>query len=232
HAVLYRKCLLMTQSGHCWRFQNTGFCRYDGLSLVAGATMRRREFIMLVGGAAAWPIVANAQQTERMRPIGVLMGAAADEPETQARFAAFVQGLQQLGWTDGRNVHIDTLWGTEDLARLRRDAVQLIARGPDVVLAGVGATTTALQQASGTVPIGFAQGTDPVGAGQVESLARPGHNTTGFTQTDYSLSGKWFELLKEIAPAVTRMAILREPGAAGIGQWAVIAAVHRTWAWS
>jgi len=128
------------------------------------------------------------------------------------------------GGPTGRNVHIDTLWGTEDLARLRRDAAQLIARGPDVVLAGVGATTTALQQASGTVPIVFAQGTDPVGAGQVESLARPGHNTTGFTQTDYSLSGKWFELLKEIAPAVTRMAILREPGAAGIGQWAVIAA--------
>jgi putative ABC transport system substrate-binding protein len=190
--------------------------------------MRRREFITLVGGAAAWPIVASAQQTERMRRIGVLMGADATEPETQARFAAFVQGLQQLGWTDGRNVRIDILWGPEDLARLRRDAAQLIARGPDVVLAGVGATTSALQQASGTVPIVFAQGLDPVGAGQVESLARPGHNTTGFVQSEYNLSGKWFELLKEVAPAVTRMAVLREPGAAGIGQWAVIAAAAST----
>jgi ABC-type uncharacterized transport system substrate-binding protein len=135
-----------------------------------------------------------------------------------------VQGLQELGWTDGRNMHIDALWGSEDLARLSRDASQLIARRPDVVLAGVGATTVALQQASRTVPIVFAQGLDPVGAGQVESLARPGHNTTGFTQTDYNLSGKWFELLKEVAPGVTRVGILREPGPAGIGQWAVIAA--------
>jgi ABC-type uncharacterized transport system substrate-binding protein len=190
--------------------------------------MRRREFITLVGGAAAWPVVASAQQTERMRRIGVLMGAAADEPETQARFAAFVQGLQELGWTDGRNVRIDTLWGTEDVARLRRDAAQLIARGPDVVLAGVGGTTSALQEASGTVPIVFAQGLDPVGAGQVESLARPGRNTTGFIQTEYNLSGKWFELLKEVAPGVTRLSILREPGAGGIGQWAVIAAAAST----
>jgi len=190
--------------------------------------MRRREFITLLGGAAAWPVVASAQQTERLRRIGVLMGAAADEPETQARFAAFVQGLQELGWTDGRNVRIDTLWGTEDVARLRRDAAQLIARGPDVVLAGVGGTTNALQEASGTVPIVFAQGLDPVGAGQVESLARPGRNTTGFIQTEYNLSGKWFELLKEVAPGVTRLSILREPGAGGIGQWAVIAAAAST----
>src|SRR5215475_3306632 len=119
--------------------------------------MRRRDFITLVGGAVAWPMAAGAQ-TERMRRIGVLMGAAADEPETQARFAAFVRGMQQLGLTDGRNVRIDTLWGTNDAERLRRGAAQLIARGPDVVLAGVGGTIPALQQASGTTPIVFAQG--------------------------------------------------------------------------
>jgi ABC-type uncharacterized transport system substrate-binding protein len=190
--------------------------------------VQRREFITLLGSVAAWPIVASAQQTERMRRIGVLMGAAPDEPETRARYTAFVQGLQELGWTDGRNIHIDALWGSEDLARLSRDAAQLIARHPDVVLAGVGATTPALQQATRTVPIVFAQGLDPVGAGQVESLARPGRNTTGFIQTEYNLSGKWFELLREVAPAVTRVGILREPGPAGIGQWAVIAAAAST----
>jgi putative ABC transport system substrate-binding protein len=148
--------------------------------------MRRREFISLLGGAAVtWPLTARAQQSGRMRRIGVLMGTTADEPETQARFAAFVQGLEQLGWIDGRNVQIQTLWGTEDNARLRKDAVQLMARHPDIVLAGVGGTTSALQLASSTVPIVFAQGLDPVGAGQ---------------QLDYSLSGKWLELLKEVAP--------------------------------
>ena len=218
----------MTQSGHCGLFQNASFCRYDVLSLVLGAAMRRREFIALVGAGAAWPIVARAQQTERMRRIGVLMGAAPDEPETRARYTAFVQGLQELGWTGGRNMRIDALWGSEDLTRLSRDAAQLIARHPDVVLAGVGATTVALQQATRTVPIVFAQGLDPVGAGQVESLARPGRNTTGFTQTEYNLSGKWFELLREVAPAITRLGILREPGPAGVGQWAVIAAAAST----
>jgi ABC-type uncharacterized transport system substrate-binding protein len=187
--------------------------------------MRRREFISLLGGAAVtWPLTARAQQSGRMRRIGVLMGTAADEPETQARFAAFVQGLEQLGWIDGRNVQIQTLWGTEDNARLRKDAVQLMARHPDIVLAGVGGTTSALQLASSTVPIVFAQGLDPVGAGQVQSLARPGNNTTGFTQLDYSLSGKWLELLKEVAPTVAQVGVLREQGAAGIGQWAVISA--------
>jgi putative ABC transport system substrate-binding protein len=152
------------------------------------------------------------------------MGAAADEPETRARFTAFVQGLEQLGWTDGHNVQIDTLWSTDDLARLHKDAAQLIAGRPVVLLAGVGATTSSLQQATRTVPIVFAQGLDPVGAGQVQSLARPGHNTTGFIQLEYNLSAKWFELLKEVAPAVTRVGVLREPGPAGVGQWAVISA--------
>ena len=187
--------------------------------------MKRREFFGVLGGAATWPVVARAQQGDRMRRIGVLMGAAAEEPETQARFAAFMQGMQQLGWTDGRNVRIDTRWGSADLARLRRDAAELVALGLDLALAGVGATTTALLQASRTVPIVFAQGLDPVGAGQVESLARPGGNATGFIQLEYNLSGKWLELLKEIAPLVKRVGVLREPGAAGIGQWAVIAAV-------
>jgi putative ABC transport system substrate-binding protein len=186
--------------------------------------MKRREFMTLLIGVAAGPLTARAQQADRKRRIGVLMGASADEPETRARFDAFVQGLEQLGWADGHNVQIDTLWGTEDLARLRKDATQLVARRPDVLLAGVGATTSSLQQATHTVPIVFAQGLDPVGAFQIESLAQPGNNTTGFIQLEYNLSGKWLELLKEVSPAITRVAILREPGAAGIGQWAVISA--------
>jgi ABC-type uncharacterized transport system substrate-binding protein len=188
--------------------------------------VRRREFITLLGGAAAvWPLAARAQQSEPMRRIGVLMATAADEPESQVRLAAFLQGLQQLGWTDGRNVRIDYRWSAGDAARLRRDAAELVALAPDVVLAGVGATATTLLEASRTVPIVFAQGIDPVGAGLVESLARPGGNGTGFIQFEYSLSGKWLELLKEVAPQVTRVGILREPGSAGIGQWAIIQAV-------
>ena len=147
-----------------------------------------------------------------MRRVGVLMHATSDEPESQARIAAFAQGLQEAGWTVGRNVRIDTRWGTGDAARLRRDAAELVALAPDVVLAGVGATIPALLQATRTVPVVFVQGLDPVGAGFVESLARPGGNATGFTQFEYSLSGKWLELLKEIAPDVTRVGVLREPG--------------------
>ena len=191
--------------------------------------MKRREFITIIGGAAAaWPLVARAQQPDRMRRVGVLMHADRDEPESQARFNAFQQGLQQLGWTDGRNMRLDYRWSTGDFARLRRDAAELVASGPDVILAGVGATTPTLQQISRTVPIVFAQGIDPVGAGQVASLARPGGNATGFTQLEYNLSGKWFELLREIAPRVTRVGILREPGPAGVGQWAVIGAAAAT----
>jgi ABC-type uncharacterized transport system substrate-binding protein len=185
----------------------------------------RRKFLATLGGAAAWPLAARAQQPERMRRIGVLMATAPDEPESQARLAVFLQGLQQLGWTDGRNVQIDYRWSAGDAARLRRDAAELVALAPDVVLAGVGATATTLLEASRTVPIVFAQGIDPVGAGLVESLARPGGNGTGFIQFEYSLSGKWLELLKEVAPQVTRVGILREPGSAGIGQWAIIQAV-------
>ena len=189
--------------------------------------MIRREFITLLGGAAAaiWPLVARAQQSERMRLVGVLMHATSDEPESQARLVAFAQGLQEAGWSVGRNVRIETRWSTGDVSRLRRDAAELVALTPDVVLAGVGATIPALLETSRTVPIVFAQGLDPVGAGFVESLARPGGNATGFTQFEYSLSGKWIEMLKEVAPGVTRVGVLREAGPAGIGQWAIIQAV-------
>jgi putative tryptophan/tyrosine transport system substrate-binding protein len=189
------------------------------------SVIRRREFITLLGGAAAWPLEARAQQSERMRLVGVLMHATSDEPESQARIVAFAQGLQEAGWSVGRNVRIETRWSTGDVSRLRRDAAELVALTPDVVLAGVGATIPALLETSRTVPIVFAQGLDPVGAGFVESLARPGGNATGFTQFEYSLSGKWLEMLKEVAPGITRVGVLREGGPAGIGQWAIIQAV-------
>jgi ABC-type uncharacterized transport system substrate-binding protein len=187
--------------------------------------MRRREFVLALGAAAAvLPFATYAQ--ERVRRIGVLMHTTADEPESQARVAAFLQGLQEVGWAVGRNVRIDYRWSAADRGRLRKYAAELVALSPDVILAGVGGTASALQQASRTIPIVFAQGIDPVGAGNVESLARPGGNATGFTQFEYSLSGKWLELLKEVVPGVTRTAVVRDPdGAAGIGQWAVIQAL-------
>jgi putative ABC transport system substrate-binding protein len=189
--------------------------------------MHRRDFIRLVGCAAAtWPLAVRAQQPERMRRVGVLMHTTADEPESQARLAAFLQGLQEAGWAVGRNVRIDYRWSAADRTRLRNFAQELVALGPDVILAGVGGTASALQQVSRTVPIVFAQNIDPIGAGNVESLARPGTNATGFTQFEYSLSGKWFELLREMTPGLRRVAVVRdEAGAAGIGQWAVIQAV-------
>jgi putative ABC transport system substrate-binding protein len=191
--------------------------------------MNRRAFIAALGGAAAaWPRAAHAQQSEWMRRIGVLMNTGADEPESQARLAAFMQGLQELGWAVGRNMRIDYRWSAGDLARLRKDAVELVALRPEVILAGVGATTPSLLQATHTVPIVMAQGIDPVGAGYVESLARPGGNITGFIQFEYSLAGKWMELLKEVAPGITRVAVLREPGAAAIGQWTMIQAVAQS----
>ena len=193
------------------------------------AFIGRREFITLLGGGAvAWPVVARAQQPERIRLVGVLMHATSDEPESQARIVAFAQGLQEAGWSVGRNVRIETRWSTGDASRLRRDAAELVALAPDVVLAGVGATIPALLEASRTVPVVFAQGLDPVGAGFVESLARPGGNATGFTQFEYSLSGKWLEMLKEVAPGLTRAGVLREGGPAGIGQWAIIQAVAQS----
>ena len=168
--------------------------------------MRRREFITLLGGSVAtWPLVARAGQPERMRRIGVLMAAAADDSESQARIAGFLQALQQLGWADGRNVRIDTRWATTNPDDIRRHAAELAALAPDVILAASGTATVApLLQATRTVPIVFAVVIDPVGAGFVASLARPGGNATGFTIFEYGMSGKWLELLKEIAPRVTR----------------------------
>jgi putative tryptophan/tyrosine transport system substrate-binding protein len=190
--------------------------------------MRRREFIALLGGAAAaWPLAARAQQAEGMRRIGVLMASAADDSESQARIAAFLQGLAQLGWADGRNVRIDTRWATTDPDDLRRHAAELAALAPDVLVAATGTVTVApLLQATRTVPIVFVQVIDPVGAGFVVSLARPGGNATGFTIYEYGMSGKWLEFLKEIAPRMARAAVLRDPAiASGIGQFAAVQAV-------
>jgi putative tryptophan/tyrosine transport system substrate-binding protein len=188
--------------------------------------VKRREFITLLGGAAAaWPLAARAQQADRLRRIGVLMNTAADDPEGQARNTTFVQALQQFGWTDGRNARIDTRWGT-DAGSTRKYAAELVALGPDVILASGSAATSAFQQTIRTLPIVFVTVIDPVGAGFVESLARPGGNVTGFSLFDYGLSGKWLELLKEIAPGVMRVAVLRDTAVgSGVGQYAIIQAV-------
>jgi putative ABC transport system substrate-binding protein len=188
--------------------------------------MRRRDFIALLGGAAAaWPVGVHAQ--ERARRIGVLMHTTPDDPESQARITALAQGLQEAGWVVGRNLRIEVRWASGDIARLRRDAQELVALGSEVLVSGVGPTTQALQSATRTVPILMAQSLDPVGAGMVKNLARPGGNTTGFTQFEYGLSAKWFEILKEVAPRIARIGVVRDAaadGPAGIGQWAVIAA--------
>jgi ABC-type uncharacterized transport system substrate-binding protein len=187
----------------------------------------RRKFITLLGGAAAArSLAARAQERERMRRIGWLMTLPPDDPEAQARNAAFLQGLQQLDWTVGRNVRIDTRWALDDADRARKYAAELVALAPDVILVGSGAAISALLQATRTVPIVFVGLADPVGAGFVESLARPGGNATGFTSFEYGLGGKWLELLKEIAPRATRAAVLRDPTiAAGTGQWGTIQSV-------
>src|SRR6201982_748301 len=190
--------------------------------------MKRREFISLLGGAAAaWPLAARAQQGERMRRVGVLVAAAADDPEYQARNVAFLQSLQQLGWADGRNVRIDTRWATTNSDDVRRHAAELAALAPDVLVAATGTiTVAALLQATRPVAIVFVVVVDPVGAGFVASLARPGGNATGFTTFEYGMSGKWLELLKQIAPSMTRAAGLRDPAiASGIGQFGAVQAV-------
>jgi putative ABC transport system substrate-binding protein len=189
--------------------------------------MRRRKFIALLGGATTWPLMVRAQQPERMRRIGVLMASAADDSSSQTRIAAFLQTLAKLGWTDGRNVRIDTRWATTNADDLRRHATELAALAPDVIVAAFGTATVApLLQATRTVPIVFAVVIDPVGAGFVASLARPGGNATGFTIFEYGLSAKWLELLKEIAPGTTRAAVLRDPTiASGIGQFGAIQAM-------
>src|SRR6516165_717229 len=171
--------------------------------------MRRREFISVLGGAAAWPLAARAQQSERMRRIGVLMSGAADDPVGQAEAKAFRQGLQQLGWTDERNVRIDYRWAAGTVENSRKYAVELVALAPDVILA-VGGATGPMLQATRTLPIVFTIAGDPVGSGFVDSLSRPGGNATGFMLFEYSMSAKWLGLLKEIAPSVTRVAVLRD----------------------
>jgi putative tryptophan/tyrosine transport system substrate-binding protein len=182
-----------------------------------------------LGGAAAWPVTGRAQQNERVRRIGVLMSVAADGPEGAARLAAFRQGLQQANWTDGRNVDLVIRWGAGDAERIRSYAAELVALGPDVIMASGDIVGVALRQATRTVPIVFALIADPVGVGLVESLARPGGNITGFSVYDYGLSGKWLDLLKEIAPGVKRVAVMREAGTAtGTAAFAAIQAVAPT----
>ena len=196
--------------------------------------MKRREFITLLGGAAAassnlWPLTARAQQRERMRRVGVLYILAADDPETKERQVVFQQSLHQLGWTVDQNLQIDVRLVGGDTDRTRQYAAELVALGPDVILAVGSATVTPLQRATRTIPIVFVNVADPVGAGLVENLARPGGNTTGFTNFEYSMSGKWMELLKQIAPSVTRAVVIRDATvAAGIGQFGAIRAVAQS----
>ena len=188
--------------------------------------IRRREFITLLGGAAAWPLAASAQQGERVRRIGIILPASSDDPEYPVRIGAFLQEMQRLGWTIGRNIRIDTRWTRGDPEDARKYAAELVALNPDVILATGVSTVVPLLQLTRTVPIVFPAVSDPVAAGVVESLARPGGNATGFLAFEYSLSGKWPELLKQIAPTVRRAAVLREPTTpSGIGQFGIIQAV-------
>jgi putative tryptophan/tyrosine transport system substrate-binding protein len=188
--------------------------------------MRRREFITLLGGAAVWPMTARAQQAERVRRIGIILPAAADDAEYQTWVGAFLQALTQLGWTIGRNLRIDTRWATANAAEIRRHAAELAALAPDVILAAGTSTVGPMLQATRTVPVVFPTVVDPVGAGFVDSLARPGGNATGFLLFEYSLAGKWLELLKQIAPGVTRVAVLRDTTtSSGIGQFGAIQSV-------
>jgi putative ABC transport system substrate-binding protein len=186
--------------------------------------MRRREFIRLLGAAATWPFAARAQQTDPVRRLAVFTGADAGEADDTRQ--AFIQGLQELGWVEGRNLRIDTRQGGGDIGRIRRLAAELVALAPNVILGSGTATMAPLLEATRTVPIVFVNVADPVGAGFVDSLSRPGGNATGFIQFEYSLSGKWVELLKQLAPQVTRAAVLRDAAiTSGIGQFAVIQAV-------
>ena len=187
--------------------------------------MQRREFIGLVGGAALWPVVARGQQRERMRRIGVLMAIAASDPQSKLRLEAFAKGLQQLGWTAGQNIQIDYRWSSSDPDALRQYAAELVALAPDAILAHSSTAVSPLLQATRTIPIVFTIVSDPVGAGYVDSLARPRGNATGFINFEYAIGGKWLELLKEVAPRVTRAAVLRDPAiAAGPGQFGAIQA--------
>ena len=186
--------------------------------------MQRRDFITFLGGAAAaWPLAARAQEPSGVRRIGVLMNIASDDPEGKTRLAAFRRSLEQLGWVDGRNVRIDTVWAGGDVERVRRLATELVAQSPDVILASGSAAAAPLLQATRTVPIVFVNTPDPVGAGYVKSLARPGGNATGFSHFEYSIGTKWLDLLKQIAPEVNRVAVLRDAAiSAGLGQYGAV----------
>jgi putative ABC transport system substrate-binding protein len=189
--------------------------------------MQRRDFLTLLGGAAAaWPLAASAQQTERVRRIGVLSALAEDDPESVTRRATFEQTLKALGWTNGSNLRVDYRWSGNDADRIRKLVAELIALAPDLIMTSGNIVLAPMMQATRTIPIVFVQTVDPVGSGFVKSLARPGGNITGFTQFEYSLAAKWVELLKQIAPHVTRAAVIRDPTRGpGIGQFAVVQAI-------
>src|SRR5215813_15196623 len=188
--------------------------------------MRRRKFITLVGGAAAWPIAARAQQPEALRRIGILVSLGADDQQGQARHAAFVQRLRELGWTEGKNVRIETRWAAGNAADMRKYAEELVSFAPNAILAAGGSTVVPLMQATDAIPIVFTGVSDPVGGGLVATLARPGGNVTGFTVFEYGMSAKWLELLKEVAPQVTRAAVLRDTAiAVGVGQLGALQSV-------
>jgi putative tryptophan/tyrosine transport system substrate-binding protein len=192
--------------------------------------MRRREFITLIGGAtAAWPVAVRAQQPERVRQIGMLNALGSDDPEAQARIAVFKQSIQQLGWVVGQNLKLEIRQIGADVDRIRSNAIELVALAPDVIVTFGSVAIAPLQQATRTIPIVFVNASDPVGAGFVQSMARPGGNITGFLNFEYSISGKWAELLKQIAPNVTRALVIRDPTfAAGIGQFAAIRSVAQS----
>ena len=221
----------MTQSGHLGAqgmgifnpFQCSSLSQYYEAS---GGYMRRREFITLLGAtAAAWPLAASGQQSEQVRRVGILINRTAGDPEAMGWITAFQQALQQLGWSDGRNLHIDIRWGANDVELDHKYAAELVALAPDVILAAGSPGVAAMQKATRTLPIVFVHVTDPVGAGFIDSLAQPGGNTTGFMLLEYSASGKWLELLKQVAPSVTRVAVLRDPtNPAGSAQFAAIQA--------
>jgi putative ABC transport system substrate-binding protein len=187
--------------------------------------MRRRDFIAGLAGAAAWPVGARGQQSNRARRIGILVNLAADDPESQARIGAFLQGLQEFGWAIGRNVRVDYGWAP-DADNMPRSATEMVALAPDVILANANPTVLALQQATRTIPVVFVAVTDPVAGGFIESLARPGGNMTGFTSAEFGMSAKWLELLKELVPGISRVAVLQDPGnPGGIPQFSAIQSV-------
>src|SRR5262249_9588573 len=191
--------------------------------------IRRRQFIVTLGSAAAWPLAARAQQPKRMRRVGALMAYAANDPQVQERNAAFLQGLQQLGWAVGQNLQIDYRWAGGNEDDTRKYAAELVALAPEVIFAAGSAAAGPLRRAARPVPIGFTNVPDPAGTGFVEILARAGGNMTGFTPYEYGIGAKWLELLKEIAPNVTRAAVLRDPNiSAGLGLWAAIQSVSPT----